>query len=303
MRAPGPYTALMTPLFSCVLLGLLLLAPGASLAQREAADRTRDAYVSVLDSKGAPVRGLAAADFTVREDGVAREVLKAGPATEEIEIALLIDDSQAADPALQHLREGAEAFIDRLAGKARIALITFGERPTQVVDYTSNAELLKRGVGRIFPRRGAGAYLLEALQEVSRGLARRKPARAAIVVVTMEGTEFSNLYHQNVLKELQTSGASLYVLAVGTPSASMTDEMRNRNVVIADGPERSGGRREQLLSVMAIPDELKEVADELLNQYVVTYATPDKLIPAEKLQVTVNRPEVTVRAPTRLPAR
>jgi VWFA-related protein len=293
----------MTPLFSCVLLGLLLLAPGASTAQREAANRTRDVYVSVVDSKGAPVRGLTAADFTVREDGVAREVLKAGPATEEIEIALLIDDSQAADPALQHLREGAEAFIDALSGKARIALITFGERPTQVVDYTSNAELLKRGVGRIFPRRGAGAYLLEALQEVSRGLARRKPARAAIVVVTMEGTEFSNLYHQNVLKELQASGASLYVLAVGTPSASMSDEMRNRNVVISDGPERSGGRREQLLSVMAIPDELKEVADELLNQYVVTYGTPDRLIPAEKLQVTVNRPDVTVRAPTRLPAR
>jgi VWFA-related protein len=293
----------MTPQFSVVLLGLVLLAPGAEPAQRESGGRTRDVYVAVLDAKGVPVSGLTAADFTVREDGQAREVLKAGPATEPIDVALLIDDSQAADPALQHLREGATAFIDRLAGKAQIALITFGERPTNLVDYTSSTEALKRGVGRIFPRRGAGAYLLEAIQEVSRGLQRRKPVRSAIVVVAMEGTEFSNLFHQNVLKELQASGASLHVLAVGTPSASLSDEMRNRNMVIADGPQRSGGRREQLLSVMAIPDELKEVADEILTQYVVTYGRPEKLIPPEKIEVTVNRPDVTVRAPTRLPAR
>ena len=293
----------MIPRFSSVLLGVVLLAPLAGLAQRESGGRTRDVYVGVVDAKGVPVSGLSAADFTVREDGQAREVLKAGPATEPIDVALLIDDSQAADPALQHLRDGAAAFVERLAGKAQIALITFGERPTNVVDYTSSTEALKRAVGRIFPRQGAGAYLLEALQEVSRGLQRRKPARAAIVAVTMEATEFSNLYYQNVLKELRASGASLHVLAVGTPSDSMNDEMRNRNIVIADGPRQSGGRREQLLSVMAIPDELKEVADELANQYVVTYGRPEKLIPPEKLEVNVNRPDVTVRAPTRLPAR
>ena len=293
----------MTPLFSCVLLAVVLLAPPAGTAQRESSGRTRDVYVGVVDAKGVPVSGLTAADFTVREDGQAREVLKAGPATEPIDVALLIDDSQAADPALQHLREGAAAFVERLSGKAQIALITFGERPTNVVDYTGSAETLKRAIGRIFPRQGAGAYLLEAIREVSRGLQRRKPARAAIVAVVMEATEFSNLYYQNVLKDLQASGASLHVLAVGTPSNSLDDEMRNRNIVIAEGPLQTGGRREQLLSVMAIPDELKEVAEELANQYVVTYGRPEKLLPPEKLEVTVKRPDVTVRAPRRLPAR
>jgi Ca-activated chloride channel family protein len=292
----------MTPQFSGVLLALALLAPGDVAAQRESGGRTRDVYVSVLDAKEVPVRGLTAADFTVREDGQPREVLKAGPATEPLDVALLIDDSQAADPALQQLREGVTAFVDRVAGKGQIALVTFGERPTVLVDYTSNTELLKRGIGRIFPRRGAGAYLLEAIREVSRGLQKRKAARPVMVAVTMEGTEFSNLYYENVLKDLQASGAALHVLAVGSPSQSQEDEMRNRNVVISDGPERSGGRREQLLSVMGIPDALKEVADELLNQYVVTYGRPDTLIPAEKLQVTVSRPDVTVRAPRRLPA-
>lgn len=292
----------MTPLFFGVFLCLALVATPAAPTQQESRERTRNIYASVVDAKGVPVSGLTASDFTVREDGVAREVLKAGPATEPLQVALLIDDSQAADPALQHLREGAQAFIDRLASKAEIALITFGERPTTVVEYTSNAELLKRGLGRVFPRSGAGAYLLEAIQEVSRGIQRRKAPRPHIVAVTMEtDTEFSNLYYQNVLRALQESGAALHVLAVGPPSAVQTDEMRNRNLVIAEGPEQSGGGRHSVLSVMGIPDKLKQVADELLNQYVVTYARPETLIPPEKIEVRVNRPDVTVRGPKRLP--
>ena len=40
-----------------------------------------------------------------------------------------------------------------------------------------------------------------------------------------------------------------------------------------------------------------------LNQYVVTYGRPDKLIPPEKLQVTTTRPGLTVRARTRIAGR
>jgi VWFA-related protein len=265
--------------------------------------RTRDVYVSVVDSKGAPIQGLTAADFVVREDRTAREVLKVAPATEPLQIALLIDDSQAATSMLQPLRESITAFIDRLQGKAEIALITFGERPTTVVEYTSNAELLKKGVGRIFPRSGAGPYLLEAIIEASRGLERKKGARPVIVAITVEGIEFSNQHYQPVLDAIQRSGASFHALAVGSPADSQSDEMRNRNMVIAEGTARSGGRREQVLADSGLPEEMRQVADELLNQYVVTYSRPETLIPPERIEVTTTRSGATVRAPTRVRGR
>jgi hypothetical protein len=87
------------------------------------------------------------------------------------------------------------------------------------------------------------------------------------------------------------------------PSSSMTDETRNLNALVAEGTKRSGGRRDQVLAISGIPDALSRVAGELLSQYVVTYGRPDKLIPPEKLQVTVSRPGVTVRARTRVPGR
>ena len=42
-----------------------------------------------------------------------------------------------------------------------------------------------------------------------------------------------------------------------------------------------------------------QVADELTNQYVVQYGRPEQLIPPEKVQVTVKRQGLTVRAKTR----
>lgn len=281
---------------------LLLSSLATGQAQRAASSdaRTRDVYVSVVDSKGAPIQGLTAADFTVREDRIAREVLKAGPATEPLHVALLIDDSQAATSMVNPLREGITAFIDKLQGKGEIALITFGERPTGLVDYTSSAAQLKKGVGRVFPRSGAGPYLLEAIVDASRGLEKRKAARPVIVALTVEGTEFSNQHYQQVLQALDRSGAALHVLTIGSPADSQSDEMRNRNMVIAEGTLRTGGRREQVLADSGIPDKMKQVADELLNQYVVTYGHPDTLIPPEKIDVSTTRPGATVRARTRI---
>ena len=267
--------------------------------ERRATDsRAISVYAGVVDQNGNTVPDLTGDDFVVREDGVAREVLKAEPASGPMQIALLVDDSQAAIDAVPQIREGLQAFIDALQGKAEIALITIGERPTSIVQYTTSADALKKGVNRIFARRGSGAYLLEGITEASKGLERRKATRPVIVALSTEGVEFSNSHYDQVLRDLYASGATLHVLALGTPAPSTTDEMRNRNVVISEGPERTGGRRDQLLSPQAIPDRMKQLAAELGNQYEVTYARPGTLIPPERVRVSARRPGLTVRSNT-----
>jgi VWFA-related protein len=268
-------------------------------APRASDKRTRDIYVSVVDGSGKAVTGLTAADFTVREDGVAREVTSAGPATEQLTISLLIDDSQAATDAIQFMRDAVPSFVQRLSGKADIAIATIGERPTSQIDYTGSTEALKKIVGRLFQKTGSGAYLLDGIVEVSRGLQKREPKRPHIVAISTEGPEFSNRSHQQVLDALYASGATLHVLALGQPSDSQADEMRERNIVVGDGTAKTGGRRDQVLALSGLTDRLNLVADELTNQYVVEYGRPDQLIPPEKVQVSVKRQGLTVRAKTR----
>ena len=70
-------------------------------------------------ARASPRAGLTAEDFRVREDGVAREVLKAGPATEPLTVALLVDDSQAATPAIQMIREAMDDLHQGAHGQGR----------------------------------------------------------------------------------------------------------------------------------------------------------------------------------------
>jgi VWFA-related protein len=287
------------------LLALSVIAVGSVAGQDprppQASDaRTRDIYVSVVDSNGVAVTGLTAADFAVREDGTAREVLRASTATEPLDLILLVDDSQAAARAIPYVRDGLTKFVDRMQGKAAIGIVTIGERPTSIVERTTNTAALKKGITRIFPRPGSGSYLLEGISEVSRGLQKRETRRPVIVAITVEGVEFSNLQYERVLDDLYKSGATLHVLAVGTPAGVTSDEIRNKNMVVSEGTEDTGGRRDQLLSELAIPDALNKLAGELLNQYVVTYGRPEALIPPKKLEVSVKKPGVTVRARTHL---
>jgi hypothetical protein len=200
------------------------------------------------------------------------------------------------------IRDGVRSFIKALDGKAEIALISFGDRPTILVDYTTDQKRLDTAANRLFPRSGAGSYLLDAIVDVSKGIQKRKPARPVIVVLMLEDVEFSNRYYEQVLSELDKSGAAMHVVAIGDPSTGTADEIRNRNIVIAEGTERTGGRRDQLLAISATEDHMKQLAAELLNQYVVTYARPDTLIPPEKVDVSVTKPGLKVRARTRAAA-
>ena len=106
----------------------------------------------------------------------------------------------AASPAIQMIREALDGFIPALAGKGEIALTTFGDRPEISVDYTTDQKKLLDGAHHIFARPGAGAYLMDAIMDVCKGLQKREPKRAHIVVLAIDREiEFSNRHYEEVL--------------------------------------------------------------------------------------------------------
>jgi Ca-activated chloride channel family protein len=286
------------PILARVLLAIaVILLTNRTSAWAQAEERT--IYASVLDRAGLPVTDLAATDFIVREDGVAREVLRALPATESLQIAVLVDTSQAVEPYISDIRNALRSFFKEMQGEHEIALFGFGERPTLLTDYTRDSTRLEAGVGRIFAQSGSGAYLLDAIVEVSRGLIGRKGVRPAIVVITTEGPEFSQRYYRNVLDELQAADVLLqsFVLTRRADASLRDEAAREREFTLANGATMTGGRREDLFTSMALAGRLQELAAELKSQYRVVYARTRSLIPPEMVDVDVKRPELTVRAP------
>ena len=278
---------------------LVLAALAALLVATPAASQPveRDMYVSVLNQSDTPVLTLGVSDFIVREDGRVREVLRARRATDMIDIAILVDTSQALGNQVSDVRNGLTAFIGQMREHARISVIGLGDRPTIYADYTNSPEPLSKAVGRIFPIVGAGAYTLDAITETLKGLETRKPERSAIVVVWAGGREFSNQSYTTVLEALAARGTALHVGAVGAgvPPDSGTTEGRNREIVFDRGTTQTGGRRKNILSSMAMTDALERLAAELLGQYRITYSRPDSLIPPEKIEVSVRPSGLTAR--------
>src|SRR5689334_11813836 len=77
--------------------------------------RERTMFVSAVDAKGEPVKGLGPDDFVIREDGAQREVLRVTPATEPMDIAILVDDSAASEGVIPRVREGLTAFVNAMS--------------------------------------------------------------------------------------------------------------------------------------------------------------------------------------------
>lgn len=271
-----------------------------ALDAQRAQPREATLFVSAVDDKGEPVAGLGPEAFVVTEDGRRREILRVSPATEPIDIALLVDNSQAASPAIMFMREALPRFVTALAPKGNIAVITLADRPTIAQDYTSDVKRLTDVVGRTFSMSQSGATLLDALVEVSQGQRKRSTPRAAIVAVVTDGVEFTNHYSRDVVRRLREAGTSLHMVSIGVFPHSEEHSLRERSFLIDAGPRDSGGQRVSLLNPSALDGAMQKLARELASQYKVVYGRPESLIAPEKIEVSSGKAGVTMRgAPAR----
>jgi VWFA-related protein len=289
-------------------------------------------FVSVIRS-GDPVTDLTADEFVIEEDGERREVLRVEPADVPMQVAILVDDSQDFARNLSHVRNGLAELISGLPDGQQISFSTFGDHVTRVVDFTTNKEALMEAAGLYAPFSEHSAYLLNALAQTAIDLDRRGAIRPIIVLLTAEGanTQMSrvSLGRQGdapisprggtgldykvvleVLKETMVAVHSLVVRGVGIPQFATTPGFstatrgalmqnsgdRDRASLLQQLPKVTGGGREELGTTSAVPKLLAQMANEISNQYLVTYARPVGLIPPEEVEVKVTRRRHRVRS-------
>jgi hypothetical protein len=288
----------LVPIFA--LAGVALVAEALPSEQRQT--REQHVFASVLDGKNTPVAGLSINDFVIREDGVAREVLRVSTASWPSHLVLLIDDSQATNALTVDLRAGLNAFAGVLASATPAPLVrlaTFGDRPTTRVEFTTTTSALTQGIERIFPRPGAGGRLLEAIVETSRDLRARKAERPVIVAFVAEaGPEFSEESHRRIADVLKEAGVALWAVVLEDRSGqSSSEQNRERSFVLGDVVPQSGGFSRTILSRQGIQQAFTTLASALGSQYDVTYARPESLVPPTKLEVSLRQGGHRVVAP------
>jgi hypothetical protein len=250
----------------------------------------RTVYFSAADASGAAVSDLTPADLAVKEGGKERAIGSVGPATEKMQVFLLVDDGGSGA-----FQGSVAQFIETTQGRAQVAISVLNPQPMRLTEFTDNFDEFKTAIGRLGPRgkiQTVGEQIIGAVEFAAKELLKRKAARPSIVVMTVGGEQPQSTEADPALNALKASSASLSVVFLRGVELGK---------VLGDGPKRSGGMTQDVSAGVALGPVLDKIAQNLLHQYVLTYTLPDGTKPNERFELTTSRKGVTLLAPSRVP--
>src|SRR6266436_2056767 len=114
--------------------------PGAVSA---GADVVRTVYFSAVDANGTRITDLTAADLSVKEGGKDRAIVAVAPATEPMQVFLLVDDGGTGA-----FQAAVSQFLDATLGHAQFAISVLNPQPNKVASFTADVEALKTALAR-----------------------------------------------------------------------------------------------------------------------------------------------------------
>ena len=293
---------------SAVAVAVVLIGGSVSSSQQAAPGLSRTVYVSVADRNGQSVDNLVPSDLEIKEGGKLVTIESAGRATEPLQIGLIVDDNGTG-----LFRAPLARFVQRMEGRAVMALRSVVGQTMKVVEFTPSVDALMRGIATLNarPETPDGGQLLEGISEAAIELHKVEARRPVIIALTVGGLEHSTVSSDFVLDQLRKSGASLHVFSVAgsslrasvvakTPKDLLQENM-HLNRVLGDGPKQTGGRHQQIVASAGALMGLQTLASELTSQYRIIYTLPSGARRSEKLSIAVRRKDLVVRAPAKLP--
>jgi Ca-activated chloride channel family protein len=229
--------------------------------------------VTVTDRSGHFVRGLAASDFEILEDGQSRPVAQFTANRVPLSVAILLDvsGSMSTEPARWDLtRRAVASFMSRLEERDEVTLIVFNERPVRVGGWTRHTTDVFSALASV--RTGGRTDLFRALLGALPVLDEASHQRRVLLLISdgnsNVGTfEFAPTGPNRVraVYEIRRSGAAVYAIGVG-----MGAEPVNRRT-LGDVSEPTGGYYEVVSSSDRLEAAVGRVADDLRDQYVLGF--------------------------------
>lgn len=261
--------------------------------------------VAVLDRNQRFVRGLAATDFAVFEDGVQQDVSFFATSDVPLDLILLLDTSASMSDKMKSVHEAALGFLRTLRGQDRGAVVAFNDGVQVLQALTGDFPSLERAV-RSTQSGGATALnnaIYVALKEFGRSARQSGEVRRQAIAVLSDGDDTCSLISfDDVLGEAKKSGVGIYTISLrmrlsprqqGTFSTALYSM---RTLAQETGAQAFfPGAIEDLSGVYA------KIADELEHQYAIGYSPKNGRADGRFRRVivqVVSRPELRLRART-----
>jgi hypothetical protein len=262
-------------------------------------------FVNAVDGAGRAVVDLSAADFSVTEDGVTREVRRATLGQAPLRIVLMVDSSTATSPMMSNIRTALNGFADRLPPEHEVAFITTGGQIRIRTQPSADREKLRMEIARFASEGGANAFL-ETLIEADNRILKPAPAQWPIfVIVTSDNGDTRRepdlaRYNRFMNDFLNRGGVAHAVVIAGKQTGPVTDITQNL-------VQNTAGMYVSIVVDSGLAERLRNIAERLADdhhimedRYEVEF-TGDAKLAQPAIVVKVGRDDVRLQMSPRRP--
>jgi len=245
--------------------------------------------VLVYDKAGRFVSDLKKEDIQILEDGIPQEItfLTRGTGEDRIplSIALTLDTSGSMQPSVRFLKEAATYFTGKLDESDHALVVTFNESVKSSSEFTDDTDRLDAFINGLQVWGGTALYdgVMYSLDRL-----RDRPGRKALILLS-DGDDNSSLAGKAQVtalsKSLEVSIYSVGIQGFDTPRGFLKNLAEDTG-----GAYYFPNKTNELIKVF------EAISKDLKNSYLVAYS-PKRAADNtyRKIEVKVNRPEVSVR--------
>ena len=243
-------------------------------------------YASVSDQAGRALQGLAAADFTIEEDGEPQAVAAFTTGLAPLSVAVALDRSFSIPPPRLALAAAAtRRFVSGLAPDDRVMVLLVGSGVEAVSPLGADRAEAVAALGHVdswgtTPLYDAIWAAVDAVEGAS--------GRRALVLLTDGDDRGSQVTIADTLAHVRQQDVLVYPIALGT----------RRPAVFAELAAATGGRSFAGADTSGLDAAFAAITADLRAQYLLGYV-PTRPLSAggwRGIRVRVNRPGARVRA-------
>jgi len=245
-------------------------------------------FATVKDEQGNFVTSLSKDDFRVYEDDHLQDIQIFEKNRVDSSIGILMDTSGSMVDILPYMKRGVHDFTRELPKGGDFFVISFGT--TVKVLHTSSQPQKHLDDSLAALRAWGTSTLYDGLLYAMEKLEKSDHPRKALIIFTDGNDNRSAVGYGRIVEEAQSSGVTLYFIAIGSPILIDSHTLEPLSDV-------SGGRTLYVSKQEAIAPMLEQIRAELAQQYYLGYYAPRRE-GFHRLRVEVPGRNVRIRAKT-----
>ena len=245
-----------------------VLSPALSAAQFRGAVDLVEITATVTDGHGRFLTGLGAADFTIRDDGVAQRLLRVSAEREPVSLGLVLDASGSMQGARISAARAAihRLLFDRSDPRDEMFFVEFGFNARLTQEWTSDRQLLRGAVQDVQPTGDTALYDAVALAVPT---AQEGRHRKKVLLVISDGRDTHSVLSGKELREVIVA-SDVLVYALGFETMGRSHDGADP-ATLRQMTNDTGGRTEMVGGPAELTGAVDRIADELGRQYHLAY--------------------------------